>query len=100
MSDIQTDDSKENFKILKVNNDKYKKELSRLDILVERLEFENQMIYEKLKKEKRERGSSKLKLKNSFVEREGDVDLNFNTKVNYVEFLQKKITGSQKSRNN
>ena len=51
------------------------------------------MIYEKLKKEKRDGGKSKLKLKNSFVEREGDVDLNFNTKVNYVEFLQKKITG-------
>jgi chromosome segregation ATPase len=91
MSDIQNEEEPNNMKILEANNKKYKKELSRLDILVERLEFENQMIYEKLQKQMREKEENKLKIKNNIVEREQDVDLNFNTRVNYVEFLQKKI---------
>jgi hypothetical protein len=95
MSDIQNEDQESNFKVLEANNKKYKKELGRLDILIERLEFENQMIYEKLQREMREKeGGSKLNLKSGIVSREGDVDLNFNTKVNYVEFLQRKITGT------
>lgn len=93
MSEIEKEDENSNFKILEANNKKYKKELSRLDVLVERLEFENQMIYQKLQREMRTREEKKLKMKNSIVERQQDVDLNFNTKVNYVEFLQKKLSG-------
>lgn len=101
MSEIQKEDEpNNNFEILKANNLKYKKELSRLDVLIERLEFENTMIYDKLQREMRTRtgDNQKLKMKTGLVERERDVDLNFNTKVNYVEFLQRKIAGSPNTR--
>ena len=89
MAEVEQEGNAMNPELLQVNNKKYKAELARLDIQVERLEFENQLIYDKLKKA----GRSSGKIKMNMVEKSGDVDLNFNTKVNYVEHLQKRLTG-------
>ena len=69
--------------------------MSRLDVMIDRLEFENQMIYDKLQREMRDKEGNKLKLRNGLVAREKDVDLNFNTKVNYVEFIERKLAGRE-----
>lgn len=63
-----------------------------MDIQLERMKFENDMIYKKLQKEAHKRHGRSINLRTK-VENANDVDLNFNTKVNFVEFLQRRIIG-------
>ena len=64
-----------------------------MDVELEKLRFENDMIFKRLQKEtKLRRGRSKL-YGGMRVANSNDVDLNFNTKVNYVEHLQRKLIG-------
>ena len=60
---------------------------------MEKLRFENEMIFKRLKKESQLRKGSSGLYGSTRVENSNDVDLNFNTKVNYVEHLQKKLIG-------
>ena len=79
---------------LKRTNRKYKDELAKQDIELERVRFENDMIFKKLHKviqKQRGKGASFDRLR---VENAHDLDLVFNTKVNYVDHLQKKLIGN------
>ena len=51
------------------------------------------MIFKRLQKESQLRKGRSGLYGSTRVENANDVDLNFNTKVNYVEHLQKKIIG-------
>jgi hypothetical protein len=60
---------------------------------MEKLRFENDMIFRRLQKETQMRKGKSGLYGNTRVENSNDVDLNFNTKVNYVEHLQRKLIG-------
>ena len=60
---------------------------------MEKLRFENDMIFRRLQKETQLRKGKSGLYGHIRVENSNDVDLNFNTKVNYVEHLQKKLIG-------
>lgn len=79
---------------LKKINKKYKEDLKEQDLILERLRFENNMIYKKLQKEASKRGKGNYNPTGIKVENPNDVDLNFNTKVNFVDFLQRRLLGS------
>ena len=78
---------------LKKINKRYKEDLKEQDLLLERLKFENDMIYKKLQKEAAKRGKGRQMVSKLSVENSNDVDLNFNTKVNFVEHLQRRLLG-------
>ena len=78
---------------LRRTNEKYKEELAKQDIELERVRFENDMIFKKLHKvvnNQKRKGKSFDRFR---VENAHDMDLVFNTKVNYVDHLQKKLIG-------
>lgn len=78
---------------LRRTNKKYKEELAKQDIELERVRFENDMIFKKLHKvvtSQRGKGKSFDRFR---VENAHELDLVFNTKVNYVDHLQKKLIG-------
>ena len=52
------------------------------------------MIFRRLQKETELRKGKNMLYGAMRVENSNDVDLNFNTKVNYVEHLQRKLIGS------
>jgi hypothetical protein len=79
---------------LKKINRRYKEDLKEQDLILERLKFENDMIYKKLKKEADKRGKGRHSSINYEIGNTHDVDLNFNTKVNFVDYLQRRILGS------
>lgn len=73
--------------------EKYKKALTEMGLQVERLKFENQLLFKKLERTLRDRGDLPPGIKKMIVEKANDVDLSFNTKISYVDHLQKKIKG-------
>lgn len=60
---------------------------------MEKLRFENDMIFRRLQKETELRKGKSRLYGHTRVENSNDVDLNFNTKVNFVEHLQRKLVG-------
>lgn len=93
MSEIQIDDNDPKAELLEANNKKYKKELAKLDVVVQRLRFENEVLFKRLEKHVKSKSSKDPLRVDLQIENANDVDLNFNTKVNYVTYLEKKYTG-------
>ena len=72
---------------------KYKKALREMDVEMENLKFENDMLFRKLQKTLRDKGDLPPGMNKMIVEKTNEVDLTFNTKVSYVDHLQKRVRG-------